>query len=145
MFTISELNLPFLFYLSTCRNDSVLWGASVTMRKRVLPRTARTRISNPVSGGHCHLIQLTILRRFSSLKYWIFTNLFILKPEYQSGVRTRDLRLFRQAVLTTAPPNAQCRSNARSVSQTVAQHWNNIGLVSRVCRIYEALYIDIPS
>ena len=31
----------------------------------VLPQTARTRISNPVSGGQCHLIHLTILRRFS--------------------------------------------------------------------------------
>ena len=32
---------------------------------------ARTRISNPVSGGQCHLIHLTILRRFSwpSLAY----------------------------------------------------------------------------
>ena len=33
--------------------------------------TARTRISNPVSGGQCHLNHLTILRRFSwpSLAY----------------------------------------------------------------------------
>ena len=29
------------------------------------PQTARARISNPVSGGQCHLIHLTILRRFS--------------------------------------------------------------------------------
>ena len=28
------------------------------------PQTARTRISNPVSGGQCHLNHLTILRRF---------------------------------------------------------------------------------
>ena len=35
------------------------------------PQTARARISNPVSGGQCHLIHLTILRRFSwpSLAY----------------------------------------------------------------------------
>ena len=33
--------------------------------------TARARISNPVSGGQCHLHHLTILRRFSwpSLAY----------------------------------------------------------------------------
>ena len=35
------------------------------------PQTARARISSPVSGGQCHLIHLTILRRFSwsSLAY----------------------------------------------------------------------------
>ena len=35
------------------------------------PQTARARISNPVSGGQCHLNHLTILRRFSwpSLAY----------------------------------------------------------------------------
>ena len=35
------------------------------------PQTARARISNPVSGGQCHLIHLIILRRFSwpSLAY----------------------------------------------------------------------------
>ena len=35
------------------RKDAILWGASVT---------ERTRILNPVSGGQCHLIHLTILR-----------------------------------------------------------------------------------
>ena len=36
-----------------------------------LPRTARARRSNPVFGGQCHLIHLTILRKFSwpSLAY----------------------------------------------------------------------------
>ena len=35
------------------------------------PQTTRARISNPVSGGQCHLNHLTILRRFSwpSLAY----------------------------------------------------------------------------
>ena len=51
--------------------ESVLWGASVTERKRARPQTARAQISNPVSGGQCHLNHLTILRRFSwsSLAY----------------------------------------------------------------------------
>ena len=33
----------------------VLWGASVTERERARPQTARVRISNPGSGGQCHL------------------------------------------------------------------------------------------
>ena len=51
--------------------NSVLWGASVTERLRARPQTARARISNPVSGGQCHLIHLIIFRRFSwpSLAY----------------------------------------------------------------------------
>ena len=38
---------------------------------RARPQTARVRILNPVSGGQCYLIHLTILRRFSwpSLAY----------------------------------------------------------------------------
>ena len=36
----------------------------MTERQRARPQTARARISNPVSGGHCHLIHLPILRRF---------------------------------------------------------------------------------
>ena len=35
--------------------------------ERARPQTARARISNPVSGGQCHLNHLTILRRFSWL------------------------------------------------------------------------------
>ena len=51
--------------------DSILWGAYVTKRWRARPQTAKARISNPVSGGQCHPIHLTILRRFSwpSLAY----------------------------------------------------------------------------
>ena len=45
-------------------NDSILWGTSVTERWRARPQTARARISNPVSGGQCHLIPLTIPKRF---------------------------------------------------------------------------------
>ena len=43
----------------------------MTERWRARPQTARARISNPVSGGQCHLNYLTILRRFSwpSLAY----------------------------------------------------------------------------
>ena len=42
-----------------------------SLRDRARPQTARARISNPVSGGQCHLNHLTILRRFSrpSLAY----------------------------------------------------------------------------
>ena len=47
------------------RKDSILWGAPLTERYRARPQTARARISKPVSGGHCHLIHITILRRFS--------------------------------------------------------------------------------
>ena len=47
------------------RKDSILWGASVTQRQRARLQTARALISNPVSGGQCHLIHLTIVRRLS--------------------------------------------------------------------------------
>ena len=51
--------------------NSVFWGTSVTERYRARHQTARARISNPVSGGQCRLIHLTILRKFSwpSLAY----------------------------------------------------------------------------
>ena len=44
---------------------------SIVGSLRAQPQTVRARISNPVSGGQCHLIHLTILRRFSwpSLPY----------------------------------------------------------------------------
>ena len=44
---------------------------SLRDRERARSQTARARISNPVSGGQCHLIHRTILRRFSwpSLAY----------------------------------------------------------------------------
>ena len=44
---------------------------SLRDKERARPQTARARISNPVSGGQCHLNHLTILRRFSwpSLAY----------------------------------------------------------------------------
>ena len=53
------------------RKYSILCGACVTERQRARPQTARAQISNPVSGGQCHLVYLTILRRFSwpSLAY----------------------------------------------------------------------------
>ena len=47
------------------RKDSILLRASVTKRWRARPQAARTRILNSVSGGQCHLIHLTILRKFS--------------------------------------------------------------------------------
>ena len=40
-------------------------------------QTARARISNPVSGGQCHLIYLTILRRF----FWPSLHKGGLKPD----------------------------------------------------------------
>ena len=49
------------------RKDSILWVASVTEKWSVQPQTARARILNPVSEGQCHLLHLTILRRFSWL------------------------------------------------------------------------------
>ena len=52
------------FFPLTCK-DLILWGTSVTERQRARPQTARARISNPVSGGQCHIIHLTILRTFS--------------------------------------------------------------------------------
>ena len=47
------------------RNDSILRGTTKTERYRARPQIARVRISNPVSGGQCHHIYLTILRWFS--------------------------------------------------------------------------------
>ena len=47
------------------RKDYILWGASVTDKKRTRPRIARARICNLVSGGQCHRIHLTVLKRFS--------------------------------------------------------------------------------
>ena len=51
------------------RKDSILCGN--LHDREVACSTLRARISNPVSGGQCHLIHLTILRRFScpSLSY----------------------------------------------------------------------------
>ena len=46
---------------SLTRKDSILWGTSVTERYHAQPQTARAPISNPVSGGLCHLIHITIL------------------------------------------------------------------------------------
>ena len=40
--------------------DFTLCGASVTERWHAGPQTVRARISNPVSGGQCHLTHLTI-------------------------------------------------------------------------------------
>ena len=42
-----------------------LWGASVIERYRARHQTATVRISNPVSGGQCNLIHLTILKSLS--------------------------------------------------------------------------------
>ena len=47
------------------RKDLIMWRTSVTESYRARPQTARALISNPASGGQCHLIQLTILERFS--------------------------------------------------------------------------------
>ena len=44
-------------------------------------QTARARISNPVSGGQCHLINLTILRRFSwPMQFNLYMHTGGLKP-----------------------------------------------------------------
>ena len=53
------------------RYDIILRGTSLVERLRVRPQTARVRISNPVSGGQCYLIHLTIFRwlSWSSLTY----------------------------------------------------------------------------
>ena len=65
----------------------------------------RIRNSNPVG-----LRSSTItLGHGDSSQYWSFTSerkksiVFFLKLEGQSGARTRDLRLSKQAALTTAP------------------------------------------
>ena len=59
-----------MFLPHPCVKLSMVWS----LRDREVAcsaQTARARISNPVSGGQCHLIHLTILRRFSwpSLAY----------------------------------------------------------------------------
>ena len=59
------------------RNDSVLWGASVTERWRARPQTIGVRISNPVSGGQFCLIHRTILRMF----FWPSLAYMCTKPK----------------------------------------------------------------
>ena len=56
-------------------NVCLVVGASVNERSRARSRTDRARISNPVSGGQCHLFHLTTLRRLSwpSLAYICFS------------------------------------------------------------------------
>ena len=46
------------------RKDSILWGTYVAERWRARPKTAWARISNPVPGGQCHLVHLTIFKIF---------------------------------------------------------------------------------
>ena len=50
--------------------DLILWGASVTER----PQTTRARISNPVSGGQCHLIHHTILTLLAQFSIYVYTD-----------------------------------------------------------------------
>ena len=61
------------------RKYSILWGASVTERWRARSRTASARILNPLSGGQCHLIHLTILRRFLA-RFSLYVHKGGLKP-----------------------------------------------------------------
>ena len=68
-------------YISLSRFNSFRWKklylnfCQLFMKYKIFAisfvKTARARISNPVSGGQCHLNHLTILRRFSwpSLAY----------------------------------------------------------------------------
>ena len=70
-----------------------------------LPSRHMIRNSNPGGLRPSSLL----LSHGGSPRYWIFTSeqgrnsFFSLKLEGQSGVRTRDLRLSKQAALTTAP------------------------------------------
>ena len=71
------------------------------MNKMTLP--SRHRLQNSSLGG----LRPSTLPHGGYLQYWTFTgerarNFFAsLKPECQSGWRTRDLRLFGQTALTT--------------------------------------------
>ena len=63
IFTCFWIPRVLLYFLVCCilTTQTAAWvwgvgGASVTKRKRARPLTARARISNPVSGGRCHLI-----------------------------------------------------------------------------------------
>ena len=60
--------------------SSILWGAFVIERYRARHQTARARISNPVSGGQCHLIHLTILLRRLSWPGLAYVHKRGLKP-----------------------------------------------------------------
>ena len=53
------------------RKDIILWGISVTESWRARLHTTGAQMANPVSGGQCHLIHLTVLRRlpWPSLAY----------------------------------------------------------------------------
>ena len=84
-----QINNNFVFFSETkcfsplTRKYSVLWGTS---RDREVPCSVSDShgcgISNPVFGGQCHLIHLTITRRFCwpSLAYMLLHNIhsFIL-------------------------------------------------------------------
>ena len=61
------------------RFNLILWGASVTERHRARHEATRARISNLVSEGQCHLIYITIPRRFSwPILAYMYTKLIIL-------------------------------------------------------------------
>ena len=95
------------------------------MNKIALP--SRHMIQNLSPGG---LRPRTLpLGHRGSPQYWIFTsergrNIFVsLKLEGQSGVRTSDLRLSKQAALTTAPGSPPYRD----IKQTISKfrfHWH---------------------
>ena len=62
----------------------------MTERYRARPQTARARISNPVSGGQCHLNHLTILRRFSwSPKARFISFISLLVQEITNDIHNR--------------------------------------------------------
>ena len=58
-------------FLPHPRVEVIIVGSLRDREVRARPQTARARMSNPVSGGQCHLNHLTILRRLSwpSLAY----------------------------------------------------------------------------
>ena len=64
------------------------------------PQTTRARISNPVSGGQCHLIHLTILMKFSwpSLTYMCTKVSFHLPLKY-SSINHGDQRVFQFEII----------------------------------------------
>ena len=53
----------------------------MTERERARPQTARARISNPVSGGQCHLNHLTILFYVILAQFSLYVHKGGLKPD----------------------------------------------------------------
>ena len=94
------------------RKDSTLWG--------VQPQIARARISNLVSGGQCHLIHLTIFKRFSwsSLAYMCTKVAYMAL--HQNGMRSLGPISLKRSYLYVQSFNVQPQIARARISNLVS-------------------------